>query len=249
MDIDLSHVFDATPEALWPVLLDPQIVAACIPGMQSVEVLSDTEYRARIKVKIAFISAHFTLHTVISDLRAPHFLRARTQGEDSGVGSTVSARCDMTLEQESPGRTRLSVSARADVLGRLGALGLNPMRTKAERMWEQFCGQLAGHLAGAPAPTLAPTLAQTPAPALCATPASAPRIGATPAMAPDTLPPPAQPVVAPRGWLNRFRRSPDPQIHVAVAQADTRVELSWPAADADRLLVWLDRHLAPVTAR
>ena len=71
MDIELARVFDAEPEAMWAILLDPQPMAECVPGMESVEVVSPTEYLATIKVKIAFISARFKVRTVIAESDAP----------------------------------------------------------------------------------------------------------------------------------------------------------------------------------
>lgn len=44
--------------------------------MQSVDVISPTEYAAVIKVKIAFISAKFKLRTTIVERRAPTYLQA-----------------------------------------------------------------------------------------------------------------------------------------------------------------------------
>jgi carbon monoxide dehydrogenase subunit G len=47
------------------------------------------------------------------------------------------------------GRTELRMKLKIDVFGRLGALGMNVMKTKADRMWEEFGRNLASR-AGAP---------------------------------------------------------------------------------------------------
>ena len=44
MDIEKSIELSATPAELWSLLLDPQIMAGCVPGMQSIDVISVTEY-------------------------------------------------------------------------------------------------------------------------------------------------------------------------------------------------------------
>ena len=56
MDIEKTMVIAAPIDRVWSVLLDPNIMAGCVPGVQSVQVLSDTEYLSDIKVKISFIS-------------------------------------------------------------------------------------------------------------------------------------------------------------------------------------------------
>lgn len=139
MDIELKHDFAAPADRLWALLLDPQAMANCVPGMQSVEVISDTEYVARMKVKIAFISASFNIRTVITEQASPDYLRCEATGEDNAVGSSVKSVNEMVLAPDGKGGTSLRVKSKATVFGRLGTLGLNPMRTKAERLWVEFC--------------------------------------------------------------------------------------------------------------
>ena len=83
MDIEKSMVVAAPVDRVWKLLLDPKLMAGCVPGVQSVEVLSDTEYLANIKVKISFISANFKIKTTILETRPPHYLRCEGIGEDS----------------------------------------------------------------------------------------------------------------------------------------------------------------------
>jgi carbon monoxide dehydrogenase subunit G len=224
MEFEFRHHFDATPDALWQVLLDPDRVGACVPGMQSVTVISDTEYRARIRVKIAFISANFDIRTVITETDPPHLLRAEASGEDGKISSSVSAKVEMRLTPSGDGQTELCVKARADVLGRLGTLGLNPMRTKAEGMWGQFCEALALQLSGGSPPA-----------ASSSSPAPAPR---TAAKAPVALTaPPGR-----SGWLSWF--TPRSEVfRVEVERNGNRIVLSCPPDQAELCLGWLDRHL------
>ena len=54
-----------------------KVMGGCVPGMKSIEVVSDTEYMATMHVKISFISAKFKLRTTIVEQRTPHYLRAK----------------------------------------------------------------------------------------------------------------------------------------------------------------------------
>jgi carbon monoxide dehydrogenase subunit G len=230
MDLEFRHHFDATPEALWLVLLDPDRVGACVPGMQSVSVISDTEYRARIRVKIAFISAHFDIRTVITKTDPPHLLRAEASGEDGKIGSSVSAKVEMRLTPTGDNQTELCVKARADVLGRLGTLGLNPMRTKAEGMWGQFCEALALQLqlsGGFPAAEAAASPTSTIAPASRAPVMASPVPAATKRRS---------------GWLSWF--APRSEVFRAeIERNGSRVVLTCPPDQAELCLAWLDRNL------
>jgi carbon monoxide dehydrogenase subunit G len=236
MELEFRHVFDAAPEALWAALLDPDRVGACVPGMQSVTIISDTEYSARIRVKIAFISAHFDIRTVITEARPPTYLRAVASGEDGRIGSSVKAQVEMHLEPQDGGRTELRVHSQADVLGRLGTLGLNPMRTKAEGMWTQFCDALAADLAGGDG-AHRPVAEGTDSGARASTRSALSGPSAA-SPAPATS---AQSGMRP-GWLSWLR--PGPAIFRAeIDRNGTRVIITCPTDQAAQCLAWLDRQL------
>ncbi|MBI4968227.1 MAG: SRPBCC family protein [Rhodospirillales bacterium] len=149
MDVEKSLLVPVPAQRLWAVLLDPRIMAACVPGMQSVEVVSDTEYVAHIRVKLSFISANFKVRTRVAEMRAPEYLRSDSAGEDRSVASSLKSVSEVFLTPQEGGGTELCVKVKAELLGRLGTFGLNVMKTKADRMWEEFARNLIAHLGGA----------------------------------------------------------------------------------------------------
>ena len=145
MDIEKSMVVAAPIDRVWKLLLDPKVMAGCVPGVQAVEVLSETEYLANIKVKISFISANFKIKTTVLETRPPHYLRCEGVGEDTSVASSLKQTTEMFLT-EHPGGTEIRTKTHAEVFGRLGSFGLSVMKTKADRMWEEFGVNLAAVL-------------------------------------------------------------------------------------------------------
>jgi carbon monoxide dehydrogenase subunit G len=146
VEIEKTMVVAAPIDRVWSLLLDPKIMAGCVPGVQSVQVLSDTEYLADIKVKISFISANFKIKTTILETKPPHYLRCEGTGEDFSVSSSVKQMSEMFLTEQPDGCTELRVKAKADVFGRLGSFGLSVMKTKADRMWDEFGANIAATL-------------------------------------------------------------------------------------------------------
>ncbi|MCR0982687.1 CoxG family protein [Roseomonas populi] len=138
MELEKTLTIAAPVARVWALLLDPKIMAGCVPGTGSVEVLSDTEYLAEIKVKISFIAARFKVRTRILEARAPEYLRIEGTGEDASVTSSMRQSSELFLTDLGDGSTEIRVKAKADVLGRLGSFGLAMMKTKADRMWEEF---------------------------------------------------------------------------------------------------------------
>jgi hypothetical protein len=59
-------------------------------------------------------------------------------GEDSSVASSMTQSSELFLTDSGNGTTEIRIKAKADVLGRLGSFGLSVMKTKADRMWEEF---------------------------------------------------------------------------------------------------------------
>ncbi len=107
MEIEKTLLLDAPPASVWALLLDPNAMGACVPGMESIQVVSDDEYVAVMKVKISFISARFKLKTRIAERDEPRYLRAEGTGEDASVASSLKQTSEMWLQaREGGGRRR-----------------------------------------------------------------------------------------------------------------------------------------------
>ncbi|BEU21191.1 SRPBCC family protein [Paraburkholderia sp. 22B1P] len=149
MEFEKKVVIDAPIQKVWDLLLDPNVMAGCVPGTESVDVISDVEYLASVKVKISFISARFRIRTTVLETRAPYYLKSEGTGEDSSVGSSLKQASELTLAEIGDEKTELVMKIKVDVFGRLGSFGLTVMKTKADRMWEEFGANLnARALAG-----------------------------------------------------------------------------------------------------
>lgn len=148
MEIEKTLTLPATPQQVWAVLLDPQAMMACVPGMESVEVLSPDAYRATMKVSFSFVSARFAFRTRIVERDEPHRLRVEGTGEESALASSLKQTTEIILQANGQ-HTRLQLKVKVDLVGRLGTFGLTPMKTKADRLWDTFGERLAERLAPA----------------------------------------------------------------------------------------------------
>jgi uncharacterized protein len=269
VEIEKTLTVAASPQRVWALLLDPQVMGGCVPGMKSIDVVSDVEYVALMHVKIAFINAKFKLRTTIVEQREPSYLRAEGTGEDASVASSLKQQSEIFLTPTAEGGTELRIKVQVDVLGRLGTFGLSVMKTKADRMWEEFGTNLVARIDGgassAPVPTSAPATASAtpPVSVLAASKASAPAMApAAPAARPVAAPAPAvarASMVAAAAevadsrnestWWSRLLGSKpgrsatlagsDRFIRIEVRQLDKTISVDWPLEGADQCQAWL----------
>lgn len=253
MEIDKTLVLSAPPGRVWALLLDPEAMGSCVPGMESVQVLSADEYAAVMKVKISFVSARFKLRTRIVERDAPRYLRAEGTGEDSAVASSLKQVSEMWLDGAADGSTTtLRLRVQVEVLGRIGSFGLAAMKTKADRLWDEFGVNLAARLA--PAAVL-PATAVTPLPADLPDAATASPLSNTAPTAATVAETAAAPTMdsilrAPPGvrglpasirtgfWQRLFGGAPEP-IRVELHRGDTHLVVSFPVEAADACTAWL----------
>ncbi len=251
MEIEKTLTVSAPREQVWALLLDPEVMAGAVPGMQSIEVLSPTEYLAVMHQKISFISAKFKLRTRIVEQRAPVYLRVEGTGEDSSVASSLKQRSEVFLDATPEGGTALRIKVDVDLLGRLGAFGLSVMKTKADRLWDEFGANLAARIEAGGPPPAPPVPGRAPEPVCGPAAASVlPPAACAPDPAVAGAPPQAAAVQAlqgpiGKGWWGRIFCGGPPRdgapdtIRVELQRGDTRISVQWPGARADECTAWL----------
>lgn len=122
----------APRERVWSFLIDPQQVGACGPGVESIEPIDATHFRARAKVGVGFISARFVIEMAFAELAAPE--RAAITAHGQAPGSAVDATAEMTLSDLGDGRTRIAWTADVNVSGTLASVGARLMEGTARKM-------------------------------------------------------------------------------------------------------------------
>ncbi|ROT45550.1 CoxG family protein [Pusillimonas sp. NJUB218] len=143
MEIEKKMTIAAPRDKVWTLLLDPNVMGACVPGMESIDVISDTEYLVNIHVKMSFISARFKVRTIITQTDAPAYLKSEGTGEDSSITSSLKHTSEVFLTELGPNETEFRTKVNVELLGRLGSFGMNMVKTKADRMWDDFGKNLA----------------------------------------------------------------------------------------------------------
>ncbi len=141
MDITGEFTIPASCRRVWQALNDPEILKQCIPGCESIDKLSDTEFETKILAKIGPVKARFTSSIVLSDLAPPNSYTISGQGKGGPAGfGKGSAR---VVLEEIPEGTLLSYSAEVQVGGKLAQVGSRLVGGAARKIAKSFFSAFA----------------------------------------------------------------------------------------------------------
>ncbi len=123
-------------QQVWEALNDPEILRQSIPGCESVEKTSDTEFTAVVTAKVGPVKAKFKGNVVLSDIDAPngYTISGKGTGGAAGFGK---GQAKVRLEDDGDG-TILRYEASASVGGKLAQVGSRIVDSVARKMADEF---------------------------------------------------------------------------------------------------------------
>ena len=139
--MDISGEFDvpAGRQQVWEALNDPDVLAQCIPGCESIERESDTAFVAKMKAKIGPVKARFESRIVLSNLNPPQSYTISGEGKGGPAGFGKGS-ADVTLA-EIDGNTTLHYTATLLVGGKLAQVGSRLVGGAARKIANDFFGK------------------------------------------------------------------------------------------------------------
>ena len=141
MDLTGEVRLAAPRETVWRALNDPEILKQAIPGCESVEKVSDTEFNAKVALKIGPMSAKFAGKGTLSDLNPPNGYTITGEGQGGVAGSGKgSAKVELVDDN---GATVLRYTAAAQVGGKIAQLGARLIDATAKKLADQFFTKFA----------------------------------------------------------------------------------------------------------
>jgi uncharacterized protein len=123
---------NASRDKVWAFLIDPNQVGSCGPGVESIEVIDDTHYKATAKVGVGFISARFVVNMEMVDPEPPN--RANIKAPGQAPGSAVDATATMALSDGEAGGTQMDWQADVSISGTLASVGARLIEGTANKM-------------------------------------------------------------------------------------------------------------------
>src|SRR6266481_3562516 len=152
MEIKGEYKIAAPRDKVFAALNDPAILQACIPGCESLEKTSDTELKAKVRLRIGPVSASFTGKVTLSDIDPPNGYKISGEGQGGAAGFAKGGAV-VTLRDDG-GATILAYNVDAQVGGKIAQVGARLIDGTAKKLADEFFGKFAT-MVGAPAPSAA----------------------------------------------------------------------------------------------
>jgi carbon monoxide dehydrogenase subunit G len=170
MEIKGEYRIAAPREKVFAALNDPAVLQACIPGCESLEKTSDTEMKAKVRLRIGPVSASFTGKVTLSDIDPPNGYKISGEGQGGAAGFAKGGAV-VTLREDN-GATVLTYNVDAEVGGKIAQVGARLIDGTAKKLADEFFGKFAA-MVGGPPPAAVAGVASAAEPPPAAPPASA----------------------------------------------------------------------------
>jgi uncharacterized protein len=136
MDMTGEQIIPLPRQRVWEALNDPEILKACIPGCESIERVTDLEYKIAMTAAIGPVKAKFAGKLLLSELNPPESYTLAFEGS-GGVAGFGKGDAKVQLADEGA-ETRLAYTAHATVGGKLAQVGSRLIDGVAKKMAEEF---------------------------------------------------------------------------------------------------------------
>ncbi|MBL28676.1 MAG: carbon monoxide dehydrogenase [Rhodospirillaceae bacterium] len=149
MEITGEYRIPAPRQTVWEALNDPEVLKECIPGCETLEKVSDTEFTARVATKVGPVKARFSGKVTLMEIDAPNGYRIAGEGQ-GGVAGFAKGSAVVKLTEDGSD-TVLNYDADAQVGGKLAQLGSRLIAGTARKTADDFFRSFAEKVGGAEA--------------------------------------------------------------------------------------------------
>ncbi len=140
MRIEGSYTLPGNPETVYASLVDPIVLADCIPGCQELLDAGDGVYKMKMKVALAALSGEFVGKVAMENLVPPTSYRLRVEG--AGRIGFLNGQGDLTLTATGTGTTLVGYQGEVHTGGTIAAVGQRLLDTTARMMIRRFFEKL-----------------------------------------------------------------------------------------------------------
>jgi uncharacterized protein len=133
-------------QRVWDMLLEPETLQTCLPGIEKIERLDERNYAIVIAQKVGPLTVRFQIKATLTKFEAPHHLEIEGQRLDTGKADHLVHKACIDLQEAAAGAVEISYTVDANIGGTLAILGERIMQTKAKKVEADFAKALQQRL-------------------------------------------------------------------------------------------------------
>ena len=136
MKLNGSYTFPIERDKLWAALMDPEIIGACVPGVQSFSAVAPDTYAFEVGFRVGIVTGAYKGTLEVRDIDAPNAYRMVVQG--AGVRTDMRGEGNVALSSDDPTTTTLTFDGDVNVTGILARVGQRMMGTVAKQQIDRL---------------------------------------------------------------------------------------------------------------
>ena len=144
MEITGEQLIPKPQQQTWDAICDPAVLQVCIPGCETMERVSDSEFNLTMSAKVGPVSAKFKSRITLKDVDAPNAYTLVFEGQ-GGVAGFAKGEARVTLIPAGE-NTTLAYAAKATIGGKLAQVGSRLVDGVAKKLAEQFFTKFNQHV-------------------------------------------------------------------------------------------------------
>ena len=135
MELNGEYTFDAPRQVIWDALMDPDVLAKILPGVERLEKVSDTEFAGVMNVRVGPVQGKFKGTVILTDLQEPEKFHMIVDGR--GAAGFLKGEGDAILTETEDGKTLLVYEGSGDVGGKIASVGQRLVETTGKSIVRQ----------------------------------------------------------------------------------------------------------------
>ena len=137
MRFDGSVDIQADHATVWSFLTDPEAVAKCAPGVESMEIVVPNEkFKAVASLGLGNLKVRFNADVEWTELSEPN--KATLKAHGTAPGSATDVVATMELREGEDGTTVMDWSADISIMGTIASLASRMMGSVTEKLTQEF---------------------------------------------------------------------------------------------------------------
>lgn len=140
MAITLEETFlvRAPIDAVWAFVMDPQRVAACMPGATLDEAVDERAFLGSIRVKVGAVNTSYKGRVQFTRVdEGQRAVEMVAEGRETG-GGTAKGGMSSRLRRLGDGETEVAVQASVEMTGRVAQVGRGMIQGVSQQLFQQF---------------------------------------------------------------------------------------------------------------